>query len=294
MKKILVLADMGWSIERVHRDVAAELGDHYEFTFRNAASFEFETVFNEFQASDLCLTTLAIHDGIIETFNLTQEHDLRKLVTVAHGFGEILKKDTWSKFITYGAVSDVLVPFFPVLTHVVPNGVSPSFFERKELTGKVKLLGWCGAMYIPVKRAGWPTEIARKSHLAISIAEKLTFEDVQKWYHTIDILLVTSGPEPHVETGPLPPFEAVLSGVPVIGTKVGNFRKMPGPKFSTTDEAAVILEELKSDPERVKNLAAEQYTWVMEHWTYETHAAAWKQMFDAAIEKQKKTALVNM
>jgi hypothetical protein len=77
-----------------------------------------------------------------------------------------------------------------------------------------------------------------------------------------------------------------MSGVPVIGTSVGNFRKVPGPKFSNPEEAARILTELKQDPDRVKSLIEEQYHWVMEHWTYKSHAGAWKKMFDAAVTSQ--------
>ena len=71
------------------------------------------------------------------------------------------------------------------------------------------------------------------------------------WYKTIDVLLVTAGP--------LPPFEAILSGVLVIGTAVGNFQLLPGPKFSKIEEVAVLLKDLKKLPDRVKALAKEQY-----------------------------------
>jgi glycosyltransferase involved in cell wall biosynthesis len=99
-------------------------------------------------------------------------------------------------------------------------------------------------------------------------------------------LLITSGPEPYIETGPLPPFEAIASGIPVIGTNVGNFRKIPGPKFTTTDEAAAIIRVLKSDPAQVRSLAEEQYNWVVENWTYKTLASSWKHMFNVAIASQ--------
>jgi hypothetical protein len=287
MKKILVIADIGWSIGRVHNDVALALRDVFEFKFVNQSSFIFQEVQSELNTYDACLTTHNVHEAVIRQFNLTTPEQQRKLVVVCHGHNELAQKYNWSRYITYGVVSDILLPHVPIGTHVVPNGVNPALFTHKNCHGTIKTLGWCGVRYVPIKRADWPTEIARKSHLPVSIAESLSFEDVKKWYHTIDILLVTSGPEVFGETGPLPPFEAIVSGIPVIGTNVGNFSKVPGPKFSTTDEAALILAELKEDPERVKNLATEQYNWVMENWTYSTHAKAWKNMFDAAIAFQQ-------
>ena len=131
------------------------------------------------------------------------------------------------------------------------------------------------------------SEIARRSRIGISIAETLFLSDLKEWYHTIDVSLVTSGPELYIETGPLPPFEAIASGVLVIGTSVGNFAKVPGPKFTSVEEAVTIIKHLKSNPEHVKNLAAEQYDWVVENWTYQTLAPSWKVMFESAISKSQ-------
>jgi glycosyltransferase involved in cell wall biosynthesis len=286
MKKILVIANMGWSIERVHRDVESALSEHYEFKFYHDSGFYLDEVMREFHASDLCLITMNIQDGVISLFNLHKPADLRKLEVVAHGFGEILKSGNWSPDITYGTVSDILLPFFPLYAHVVPNGVDLSLFQRKPHSGQITTLGWCGALHIRAKLSDRAFEIARKARLPVSIAETLSLDALKIWYHSIDVLLVTSGPHPYDETGPLPPFEAIACGTIAIGTNVGNFRKVPGPKFSTTDEAALILADLKADPERAKNLAEEQYAWVKQNWTYQTHAAQWKSMFDAAVEKR--------
>ena len=84
---------------------------------------------------------------------------------------------------------------------------------------------------------------------------------------------MTSNSE-HVEA-----VEAVCAGIPVIGTT-----EVPGPKFSTIEEAAKFVEDLKKNPEKVKQLAKEQYTYVMQHRTYATLVKSWKSVF----EDQKK------
>jgi hypothetical protein len=286
MKTIVIIADTGWSIGLVHKDVAASLGEDYEFKFYDHTSFVVADFLNDFHSADLCMTTLWVQDGLFNMLNFKTPEEQRKFVVVCHGVSEIQPNTTWSPHVTYGTVSDILLPFCPVLMHVVPNGVNASRFQRKAHDGKITTLGWCGALRTSWKMSDRAFEIARQAKMPLSIAEALSLDDLKIWYHSIDVLLVTSGPQPHDETGPLPPFEAILSGVPVIGTSVGNFRKVPGPKFSNPEEAARILAELKKDPERVKLLAEEQYHWVMENWTYTTHAAAWKTMFDAAIASQ--------
>jgi len=280
MKSIVVLAEVGWSIGRVHHDVAFYLSGHYEFKFYNIFGFLLADFLKDFHKADLCLTTVGWFDTVMGTCKLSQA-DLRKMVLVCHGHCEI-KNHKWSPYITYGAVSDVLLPFMATRLHIVPNGVNSSFFDRKMHTGQLKVLGWCGELRNVAKRSDMVFEIARRLKMPVSIAETLTLENLKDWYHSVDVLLVTSGPGPHIETGPLPPFEAIVSGVVVIGTNVGNFRKVPGPKFETVEDAVQILDELRTKPDTVCEIAQEQYKWVMENWTYRTHAESWKTMFDAA------------
>jgi hypothetical protein len=283
MKRIVVIADISWAIGRIHKDIEAELKGEYEFKYHDSAEFCMDVFRKDFTESDICLTTLNVHKSIIELFKTPAEQS--KLVIVCHGHSEIVKSIIWSEHITYGAVSDVLKSFFPLFTHIVPNGVNASLFTRKPCFGHVDTLGWCGASRTPAKRVDWSYKIARGACLPVSIASSLPFDALKRWYHSIDIMIVTSGPESYVETGPLPPFEAIASGVVVIGTPVGNFRHVPGPKFNTIEEATIILNKLKANPDEVKRLAEEQYTWVMENWTYKTLVGAWRTMFETAIQK---------
>lgn len=74
-----------------------------------------------------------------------------------------------------------------------------------------------------------------------------------------------------------------MSGIPAIGTPVGNFRDVPGPKFTTVDEAVKLVNELREDPDRMKALALEQYNYVMKNYTFEVLADSWKTGFVKAI-----------
>ena len=132
-------------------------------------------------------------------------------------------------------------------------------------------------------------EIAHAVNLKLNIAEGLSRTEMVAWYSTIDVLLITAGPENWCETGPLPAFEAIASGVLVIGTNVGNFSRVPGPKFSTVEEAVQILNDLKNNPEKVKQFAKEQYKCVMELWTYEKNAGQWKTMLNHTLRKARSS-----
>ena len=282
--KILCIASIGWSAERVHRDVAKQLSDEFEFKFYDAQNFVLQEFLDDFHNSDLCMITLDIQNSMCDLCKLNEPAHHKKIVVVCHRFCE-LENATFSKFITYGILSDVLSRKFPVPAHVVLNAVDFDLFERKPRDGQLNMLGWCGKLEQSWKRSNLVFDIARDSKTAISIAETLPLEQLKKWYHAIDLVIVTSGPSDFDETGPLFAFEAIASGIPVIGTKVGNFRKAPGPKFATVAEAVRIILELKSDPSKLRNLAEEQYTWVRDHWTYKHHAPKWRNMFRSAIEK---------
>jgi hypothetical protein len=110
----------------------------------------------------------------------------------------------------------------------------------------------------------------------MTAANTLSFEEVKNWYHTIDLLLITAVPVPEQETGPLPAFEAIVSGIPVIGTPVGNFRHVPGPKFTDLDEGVRLVNYYKEKPEELKNLAKEQYDYVIKNFSYKVLAPYWE------------------
>jgi glycosyltransferase involved in cell wall biosynthesis len=113
-------------------------------------------------------------------------------------------------------------------------------------------------------------------------------DEMDEWYRGVDILLVLSGPERWAETGPLVAFEAVACGVVVVGTRVGNSGFIPGPKFETVEEAIAIINDLKQHPEKVRELAKEQYEYVKANFSYDVIAPKWeKALFGGAAGDNK-------
>ena len=293
MKKVLIWSDITWAINRIHRDIELYLKDEYEFTYipygdrayirdlindlfvNNKKHFDFDTI----------VTSIWIYYILKDEYPNISLHNW---CFTAHGSSEI--KDTnLSNLTNFAVTSDSILELFPknIKVHITPNGVEDSHFNYKETSSGLEKLGWCGAPAVQSKNIGWAIEIAKKTNLLFTVARTLSFDKLKDWYHSIDLLIVTAGPNKEAETGPLPPFEAIVSGTPVIGTPVGNFRHVPGPKFNTIEEAVLIIEDLKSNPEKKIALAKEQYDFVMKHWTYKTLSESWRTMFNEVIEKNQ-------
>ena len=281
-KKVFVFSDSYWSINRVYRDVEKQLSDEFEFFYMHWGNWTTPEFTKRYNECDLCLTNLiCVHCPMPDLPFL----NFKKTLFVSHGFPEHTPVKNYPTNYMYGMTSDSIIDLFPKNIPVLytPNGVDPDNFLYRERSGEIKTLGWVGASYQPYKHLDWGQELARKVDLPLRVAEHLKFEEMKAFYQTIDVLLITAIPEEWRETGPLPAFEAIVSGVLVIGSAVGNFRKVPGPKYSTVEEGAQILNELKTDPERVRRIAKEQYECVMKYWTYEQLARYWRSAFYATM-----------
>ena len=287
-KRVVVFADTAWSVQRVHKGIEKALAGEYTFIYHDSAKFYHQQFLEDVKNSDICLTTLHLYGDIL--FFLPNDADKRKVAFVCHGDREYnaIQTDSSSLF-TYGSTSSVILAYLntriarPI--HIVPNGVDPSGFKWRARSGRIRGLGWCGSPNVDFKRFGWGIQIAAATRLPLNLAATLSEADLIDWYNNIDLLIVTAGPNPDAETGPLPPFEAIVSGVLAIGTAVGNFASVPGPKFSTVEEATAIIERLKADPAEVRRLAKEQYDAVMANWTYDALAASWRALFEAVTRR---------
>jgi len=291
MKHVVVIADTGWAIGRIHRDLAKVLASEYTFTYHTSGHFYMDKFLRDFRKADVCLTTYNHYQGMLKLF--PSSSDRKKIAMVCHGYSELEEGTTnpLPSIFTYGVTSHVLSPRFAIPHHVVLTGMNPEEFTYTEPTGRIRTLGWCGCRQVVSKRPEWGHAIAKQTQLSISYAETLSYDALKEWYKTIDVLLVTAGPEPWKETGPLPPFEAIGSGVLVIGVPIGNFSLLPGPKFHTVEEAVVLVNELKANPTKVKALAKEQYDCVMAKWTYTATKGSWSALFDAVLTKTNQPLL---
>jgi hypothetical protein len=227
------------------------------------------------------------------------DHDRRKIAIIAHGISDMwgmpAKGDVCTSF-TYGVTSEVLVAPMSerlgVPLYVTPNGVDPSDYSYRERNGVVTTVGWCGSEALEIKRVSWAKEIAASVGLELRVAATVPREEMAAWYNSIDLLLVTSGPDVTAESGPLPPFEAIVSGVPVIGVPCGNFSFLPGPKFSTVEEGVALIRSLIASPDQVKSLADEQRDCVLRRWTYNAVANQWRSLFEITTSKHKDSRMI--
>jgi hypothetical protein len=299
--KVFVFADTNWSVGRVHRDVAKNLPD-IEFTFENWCNYDWETAVRKFNEADVCLTNIVCIKFFKTCF---PQFDFKKCVFQSHGFEDNVATDisTMSAEWVYGTTSESIRHMFPqdVKLFLMPNGVEHTEFDYVERDGSLNTLGWCGAPNVWYKQPAWTTEISKKTGIQLRITSgvpceddfakwtPLNYEEIRKWYSTIDLLLITSIPSPKHETGPLPAFEAIMSGIPVVGTAVGNFENVPGPKFTSVDEAVEIINDLKSNPEKMKELAKEQYEYVMKNFTYASFADKWREAFQYVYSQNEHT-----
>jgi hypothetical protein len=295
MKKVLIFAESGWAVGRIHRDLEKYLSDEFQFIYCNWGSWN-EIGIHQAQEYDLYMTLYLEYSNILQQFPCI---NIKKYIFVAHGFEEMSPKNP-SPDATYGMTSKSIQHLFPknIIPFNVPNCVELTHFNHKEHTGKVDVIGWCGAPRIWFKQFKWAEEIAKQMETQLQVSSKssftnlnewkpLPFAELLSWYSTLDILLVTSIPNGQSETGPLPAFEAIASGVVVIGTAVGNFAEIPGPKFTTVEEAVCILNDLKQNPEKVKQIAKEQYDCIVEKWNYKIVSEKWREMFHSALKKSE-------
>ena len=281
-KKVFVFSDSYWSINRVYRDVEKQLSDDFEFFYMHWRDYDPQDFIKRYNWCDLCLTNLICVNCPTPDFPFL---NFNKTIFISHGFPENLAVKNYPTHYIYGMTSDSIIELFPKNVPIMytPNGVDPDNFRYVERSGEINTIGWAGASYQVYKHLDWAQEISNKSGLELKVAEHLKFEEMKEWYHTIDLLVTTTIPEHWRETGPLPAFEAIVSGVLVIGTPVGNFRKIPGPKFTTIEEGVQIVKKLKENPEIAKLIAKEQYDFVMENFIYSKLAHYWRSAFYATM-----------
>jgi hypothetical protein len=289
MRPTILIFDQGvGAVRNVHTDLEPYLTDEFNIIFHDW-HYTNDEFYEKEKNADLVMTGLDGYYYLRKVFPL--EH-FKKYVLVSHGYPEFT--DSLPEGLTYGMTSYVIRHFFPhdSPVYIVKNGVNHTMFDYTKRSGEIHNIGWCGRSTFSSKRFSMAVEIAISTNTPMTDPSETGWrsrDEIKEWYKTIDLLLITSGPEDWCETGPLPAFEAIASGVVVIGTSVGNFSCIPGPKFSTVEEGIVILNDLKSNPEKVKQIAKEQYDCLLDLWTYEKNASEWKSLFNIGLEKARSS-----
>lgn len=290
---VVIFADTRWSIGSVHRDVAGMLACKYRFSFHFDANHDREALLQDLRRCDVLVATPNAQGCLVE-YCWNERSLLRKCILLfhyTHGECQNIIQCMFFKEFHYATISRAVIPAqFGASVHWTPSGVRQDRFTHRDRQGQLKTLGWAGKLAWDTKRIDWSYKIASDVHLPLSLAIEIPYEQMNEWYGTIDVLLVTSGPGKHLETGPLPPFEAILCGVLAIGTAVGNFALVPGPKFETIAEAVAIIQDLRAHPERAVQLAQQQYDYVCEHFTLPKVTKKWVECFESVRQRQRSKA----
>ena len=108
--------------------------------------------------------------------------------------------------------------------YLVSNGVDTEHF-CPSAAPEVFTVGWVGRVNAAVKRFHLAQMIAKRAKVPLKVASfenRIPHELMPDFYHDCSLLLVTSETEAH----PLPVFEALSCGVPVITTDVGDVREV--------------------------------------------------------------------
>lgn len=294
--KVCIFTDSTWALGRVAKDLKISLTNH-EVDIIDWSGHSHEALRNMYNHYDVIVCNIA---GKFLFNHLT---DKRKILFRTDGFDEFNHSGPLEIENTYCAVSEPLMKLFPEGSKVfwTPVGGNPALYKYAPRDGTLSKIGWCGAPRTWFKQSHWALDIAKQCGIPISITsavpcehdvqiwQPITHEQVCEWYSTVDMLLITSFPNGISEGAPNPSFEAILSGVPVIGTPTGNFAKVPGPKFSTIEEGVQIVKRLEYNPEELVAIAKEQYDYVMKYFTYDAFAYMWDEAFEYVHNLSKES-----
>lgn len=273
---VLVYSDMNWAVGTTFKSIERYLTDEFQFIL-------YDWTFITTDEMKLVISEIKYDVFFTNTYCIPIFTGIRNTLFICHGYPDLVDVKSFPEDAHYGITSATIKCKLPPLPlWLMPNGVELDDYAgppRKNFA--LRRIGWCGGPYVPTKRIDWFHHIAVQAGLFPMFALQIPQEKMADWYRSIDMLIVTSGPEEWCETGPLPPFEAIAAGTPVITTMVGNAQHLPGPKFSSIVEAVAILLELKQNPAALEALAAEQYACVKANWSYRTLSEKWRTAFRA-------------
>jgi hypothetical protein len=280
--RILVFAGLKWSTGKVHREVFRRMTKNFEVRYQDTYWFDQPSLDRDVAWCDILFSTLNWGPALDRMFKDPAVR--KKMFFLCHGTPEIPGDVEYSQDFQYGVTSDAILPYVLEKTtirhaYVMPNGVDMTLYTRIHRSGELRTLGWVGDYTAVCKRFDMFQPIISGTGLtpkATTSSTPIPADKMDEWYSDVDMLVVLSGPDQWAETGPLPPFEAVACGIPVVGTRVGNSRKIPGPKFDTVEEAVSIINDLKARPDAVRELARHQYAFVVANFSYDALAPMWE------------------
>lgn len=274
---VLLIADANWSTGSISKDLQ-HLSKVWQVSIYDWKDYNYtvdlKQIFSEFD-SVICFTLnaslqwpiLANHSvvccGEVEISN-TIPH-ARAYGTVSPTIYEKLTKMS-SHPIFYTPASARIYRFPP---YVSPKHIIPT------------ILGFVGPTTIPsVKNYQLFKEICEKTNCNPRIAFKdYTYENMYEFYRSIDFLICTSTSE----GGPLPVFEAISAGVPVVSTNVGLTKEMSTiANFQTADQAVDLIKSITKNLDTLMSYRDAQYKEFCKKFSMETFLPYWVNFFEGS------------
>lgn len=281
-KSVLLVADVAWSTGSIARDLRCLLP-------------EWDVNFIRWDSYPRAMERMCVEHDAVAAFSLMSP--LAWPILRNHGVFccgpvelEMVRSRGGVHGACFGAVSRELYHELTRLpnragVHYTPASARASRF-RSGSPRPIRRLGWCGvpksAKHFDgddAKRFSMFDEIATRTGLEFSVSHKnFSYDTMQEFYDAIDLLVCTSSSE----GGPLPVFEAIASGVPVISTDVGLVKEAASiHKFASVDEAVAMIERLMRDPLAVSAYRQAQQDEFAARWSMERLRPYWEEFFEA-------------
>ncbi|MEK9767326.1 MAG: hypothetical protein VW683_00280 [Betaproteobacteria bacterium] len=240
--KLLFYSMAAWSIGKIEFEVSQYFPSHWEIeTYSFSKPYE-SYFFQEkqsngflFCASGTSVTYLAHlykipFEKII--YIVYDENELLNTIKHLEKFGYDVQ-ETFNKFRGYGVFSNSLRNFslgygIKKVPSVIPLGINVEDYRYKKRS-RLETLGYAQryiredtAQGFDIKRGNLTNVISSRTNLPIQYTGNIDGYvglGLNDWFQEVDCLLVSS----LIEGGPLAPFEGAASGIPTIGTPVGNY-----------------------------------------------------------------------
>lgn len=282
-KSVLLIADTNWSTGSISKDLQ-HLSHKWQVSILDWNDYKdtstLQSIFNEFDAV-ICFTLNApVAWPILRDYSVICCGEIEinaQILPVAEAYGTV-SPTIYSKLARLSSH-----PIF-----YTPASARLSRFRKRDHK-TLNTLGFAG-LSTPrsVKNVELFQDICTVTQTNGLISEKhFTYDNINKFYDQIDLLVCTS----HTEGGPLPVFEAIASGVPVISTPVGLTLEMTTiPKFSELSGACDLIKEYKSNSRKYTDLIENQYQELKRYYSMEVFLHYWEKFFEGS--KKKTTVMI--
>jgi len=279
---VLLIVDVGWSTGAIAKDLAALSSWRVDLCNWSTYPAHLPSLLQEYDAVIAFVLHTAYQwglkdHGVICCNDMTLEPPGRVLIGKCVGA------------VSPATLRSITKPAYKGGIYLTPGSARLGRFIRQE-SRPIKTLGWCGTPHNSVayggqdlKRYSMFEEIVKATGLSSHVSRQdYGYEDMQLFYDHCDLLLCTS----LSEGGPLPVFEAIACGVPVISTDVGLVKDMDTVwKFSTVDEALALINRLK-DPEQRAAYCDQQYAQLESKFSMEHFLPNWEEFFRACSVRE--------